>query len=108
MAEMPGMIRPDLQALPQVRDRMTFLYLELAQACGQMLDGTFPRTRGGDPSAFRTESWNDALFPAHAGVIPSGSECDKSRCAFPRTRGGDPMQRSDLTVYEHFSPHTRG
>ena len=51
MAEMPGMIRPDLQALPQVRDRMTFLYLELAQACGQMLDGTFPRIRGGDPSA---------------------------------------------------------
>ena len=50
MAEMPGMIRPDLQALPQVRDRMTFLYLELAQACGQMLDGTFPRTRGGDPT----------------------------------------------------------
>ena len=50
MAEMPGMIRPDLQALPQVKDRMTFLYLELAQACGQMLDGTFPRTRGGDPS----------------------------------------------------------
>ena len=51
MAEMPGMIRPDLQALPQVRDRMTFLYLELAQACGQMLDGTFPRIRGGDPSS---------------------------------------------------------
>ena len=50
MAEMPGMIRPDLQALPQVKDRMTFLYLELAQACGQMLDGTFPRTRGGDPN----------------------------------------------------------
>ena len=49
MDEMPGMIRPDLQALPQVRDRMTFLCLELAQACGQMLDGTFPRTRGGDP-----------------------------------------------------------
>lgn len=49
MAEMPGMIRPDLQALPQVRDRMTFLYLELAQACGQMLDGTFPRIRGGNP-----------------------------------------------------------
>lgn len=51
MAEMPGMIRPDLQALPQVRDRMTFLYLELAQACGQMLDGTFPRTRGGNPTS---------------------------------------------------------
>ena len=50
MAEMPGMIRPDPQALPQVRDRMTFLYLELAQTCGQMLDGTFPRIRGGDPA----------------------------------------------------------
>lgn len=24
MDEMPGMIRPDLQALPQVKDRMTF------------------------------------------------------------------------------------
>ena len=60
MAEMPGMIRPDLQALPQVRDRMTFLYLKLAQACGQMLDGTFPRTRGGDP-------YNTPLFqiPCH-------------------------------------------
>ena len=53
MDEMPGMIRPDLQALPQVRDRMTFLYLELAQACGQMRDGTFPRTRGGDPITFK-------------------------------------------------------
>ena len=55
MAEMPGMIRPDLQALPQVRDRMTFLYLELAQACGQMLDGPFPRIRGGDPSGKETK-----------------------------------------------------
>ena len=26
MDEMPDMIRPDLQALPQVKDRMTFLY----------------------------------------------------------------------------------
>ena len=57
MAEMPGMIRPDLQALPQVRDRMTFLYLEHAQACGQMLDGTFPRTRGGDPKP--SYSWGE-------------------------------------------------
>ena len=28
MDDVPGMIRPDLQALPQVRDRMTVLYLE--------------------------------------------------------------------------------
>lgn len=63
MAEMPGMIRPDLQALPQVRDRMTFLYLELAQACGQMLDGTFPRTCGGDPSLTRPTSTMRSFSP---------------------------------------------
>ena len=28
MADIPGIIRPDFQALPQIRDRMTFLYLE--------------------------------------------------------------------------------
>ena len=28
MSELPGIIRPDLHALPQVRDRMTFLYME--------------------------------------------------------------------------------
>ena len=64
MAEMPGMIRPDLQALPQVKDRMTFLYLELAQAYGQMLDGTFPRIRGGDP-AYVTINGNRELFSPH-------------------------------------------
>ena len=63
MAEMPGMIRPDLQALPQVRDRMTFLYLELAQACGQMRDGTFPRTRGGDPEWFRDQNVQQPFSP---------------------------------------------
>ena len=64
MAEMPGMIRPDLQALPQVKDRMTFLYLELAQAYGQMLDGTFPRMRGGDPHNSQTEGYK-AFFSSH-------------------------------------------
>ena len=63
MAEMPGMIRPDLQALPQVKDRMTFLYLELAQACGQMLDGTFPRTRGGDPYFKMLTAEHKVFFP---------------------------------------------
>ena len=65
MAEMPGMIRPDLQALPQVKDRMTFLYLKLAQACGQMLDGTFPRTRGGDPTGL-IFGQQPVIFSPHA------------------------------------------
>ena len=28
VSQMPGMVRPDLQALPQIKDRLTFLYLE--------------------------------------------------------------------------------
>lgn len=28
MEHLPGMARPELQALPQIKDRMTFLYLE--------------------------------------------------------------------------------
>ena len=31
MTDTSGMIRPDLQALPRIRDRMTFIYLEHAQ-----------------------------------------------------------------------------
>ena len=50
MAEMPGMIRPDLQALPQVKDRMTFC------------------TSNSPKLAVRC--WME-LFPAHAGVIPT-------------------------------------
>ena len=87
MAEMPGMIRPDLQALPQVRDRMTFLYLELAQACGQMLDGA---------------------FPAHAGVIPAGARYPLPHLSFPRIRGGDPIMYLVMNSVTNFSPHMRG
>ena len=52
MDEMPGMIRPDLQALPQVKNRMTFLYLEhctLGRQDGAITVTSFPRIRGGDP-----------------------------------------------------------
>ena len=58
MAEIPGMIRPELQALPQISDRMTFIYLEHCVLNRQ--DGAITVTddRG-------------TLFPAHAGVILS-------------------------------------
>ena len=108
MAEMPGMIRPDLQALPQVRDRMTFLYLELAQACGQMLDGTFPRTRGGDPKSIDDLTDKVNLFPACAGVIPTPQPIRAAPTLFPRTRGGDPQGWYDTIEDGAFSPHTRG
>ena len=87
MAEMPGMIRPDLQALPQVRDRMTFLYLKLAQAA--------------------VRCWME-LFPAHAGVIPSRNSSWTYWLTFPRTRGGDPYNTPLFQIPCHFSPHARG
>lgn len=31
MTQLSGIIRPDLQALPRIQDRMTFLYLEHCQ-----------------------------------------------------------------------------
>ena len=50
MDEMPGMIRPGLQALPQVKDRMTFLNLEhctLGRQDGAITVTDFsPHTRG--------------------------------------------------------------
>ena len=57
MDEMPGMIRPDLQALPQVKDRMTFLYLEhctLGRQDGAITvtdeKGGVPTPGGGSPA----------------------------------------------------------
>lgn len=62
MAEMPGIARPERQALPQLRDRMTFLYLEHC-------------TLGRDNGAITVtdEKGIVQLFPAHAGVILPGS-----------------------------------
>ena len=90
MDDVPGMIRPDLQALPQVRDRMTFLYLEHCTLGRQ--DGAITVT----------------LFPAYAGVIPNDEQIMKYLGAFPRTRGGDPVMAKDEKTFIGFSPHTRG
>ena len=56
MDEMPGMIRPDLQALPQVKDRIFSPPLFPAHAgvipmqpAAARPQETFPRIRGGDP-----------------------------------------------------------
>ena len=49
-----------------------------------------------------------ALFPAHAGVIPSGSGTRTWTIPFPRIRGGDPAKKTAITKASNFSPHTRG
>ena len=83
MAEMPGIARPERQALPQLRDR----------------EGSRVRTAPQDlPS----------LFPAHAGVIPSSTPMMTPPATFPRLRGGDPLRLLVVTPGQNFSPPTRG
>ena len=50
----------------------------------------------------------NALFPAHAGVIPRTASAATRRCSFPRTRGGDPARAEMFYAQFGFSPHTRG
>lgn len=87
MDEMPGMIRPDLQALPQVKDRMTFLYLEHCTLGRQ--DGAITVTD-------------------EKGVIPLPLTRWNRWSSFPRTCGGDPTCQSPLSCRSCFSPHMRG
>ena len=49
-----------------------------------------------------------ALFPAHAGVIPSLDLKENVRVSFPRPRGGDPYMTADEIAKAAFFPPTRG
>ena len=100
MDEMPGMIRPDLQALPQVKDRMTFLYLEHCTLGRQ------------DGAITVTDEKGVVSIPA-AGISvlllgPGTPACTES----PPHRGGGGGGDSGPSVRpprkESFSPHMRG
>lgn len=67
MDEMPGMIRPDLQALPQVKDRIFSPHMRgvIPKGAGQgRADGSFPRIRGGDPD-YHAKFCLDVYFSPH-------------------------------------------
>ena len=49
-----------------------------------------------------------ALFPAHAGVIPTLVCVTTWKLPFPRTRGGDPQMNIQSMYSDVFSPHTQG
>ena len=118
MDEMPGMIRPDLQALPQVKDRMTFLYLEHCTLGRQ--DGAITVTdeKGvvSIPAAGisvlllgpGTPAEKGEIFPAYAGVIPTLAISWRKPGTFPRICGGDPMVLLDTKSCHDFSPYMRG
>ena len=81
MGEPVGMIRPELQALPQIRERMTFIYLEHSKL-------------NREDSAITAADERGTVY------IPAAS--------FPRTRGGDPYQPRIRSKLQYVSPQTRG
>ena len=81
MGEPVGMIRPELQTLPQIRERMTFIYLEHSKL-------------NREDSAITAADERGTVY------IPAAS--------FPRTRGGDPNSSGLCKASDFFSPHTRG
>ena len=76
--KLPGIERPDLQALPQIGDRMTFLYLEHCQ------------------------------LNREDGAILIRDDRGSRTLSFPRTRGGDPKDRNPQLAWTRFSPRRRG
>ena len=119
MDEMPGMIRPDLQALPQVKDRMTFLYLEHCTLGRQ--DGAITVTDEKGVVSIPAAGISVLLLgpgtpactesPPHmrgGGVIPGQPGGRRERRAFPRICGGDPAFHPVKKRVVVFSPHMRG
>ena len=76
--KLPGIERPDLQALPQIGDRMTFLYLEHCQ------------------------------LNREDGAILIRDDRGSRTLSFPRVGGGDPLCRDYAVGKQHFSPCRRG
>ena len=107
---MPGMIRPDLQALAQ--------HFQLAEKSGASRPAGLPSDTTG---LLQTEGNSGtiatggtvlrdlfSLFPAYAGVIPTALLTQAVWQPFPRIGGGDPIAGAIACNVVNFSPHTRG
>ena len=108
MDDVPGMIRPDLQALPQVRDRMTFLYLEHCTLGRQ--DGAITVTDEKGIVQIPAAGISVLLLGPGTRVTHRAMELmgDTGVGAFPRTCGVDPLSTSLSNFCLIFSPHMRG
>ena len=108
MDEMPGMIRPDLQALPQIKDRMTFLYLEHCTLGRQ--DGAITVTDEKGVVSVPAAGISVLLLGPGTRVTHCAMELmgDTGVGAFPRIRGGDSIASMICYSFQHFSPHMRG
>ena len=103
MDEMPGMIRPDLQALfPACAGVNPWRRSPLRSV------PPFPRLCGGDPIFFESTDYGKVFSPPTRGVIPISARTSARSASFPRLCGGDP---TDGTLYHEdttFSPPVRG
>ncbi len=93
MEKEAGIKKPELQALPRVTDRITFLYVEHSKINKQDGAITVTDNRG----IIRIPS-------AIVGVLMLGPGTD----GFPRMRGGDPGVIINCKSFSMFSPHARG
>ena len=66
-----------------------------------------PRTRGCSVG-FQLPRKATTVFPAHAGMFPTGNTVTSGWNSFPRARGDVPAQALDLALWQRFSPRTRG
>ena len=66
-----------------------------------------PHTRGCSVRAHRI-SIGEVVFPAYAGMFPSGDATGGLFCRFPRIRGDVPDLNVPIVLVAQFSPHTRG
>ena len=102
--------------------------MDLAHALLRLFVACFPRRRGdgprgADPSRIRrafspqARGWTDArlhripggeVFPAGAGMDPTGFTPRQPRGGFPRRRGDGPTGQEDGIIYHLFSPQARG
>ena len=108
MDEMPGMIRPDLQALPQVKDRMTFLYLEHCTLGRQ--DGAITVTDEKGVVSVPAAGISVLLLGPGTRVTHRAMELmgDTGVGAFPPACGGDPRRSALVTVFVPLFPAYAG
>ena len=113
MDEMPGMIRPDLQALPQVKDRMIFLYLEHCTLGRQ--DGAITVTDEKGVVSIPAAGISVLLLGPGTRVTPrnpsgaaGGGRPPLPVRNHPRICGGDPCIQLLQDFHHDFSPHMRG
>ena len=111
--KLPGIERPHLQALPQIGDRMTLLYLEhcqLNREDGAILIRDTRGTVAVPAAGISVMTMQQLRGKEGSRVRKIYREASKQRNipSIPRARGGDPLPFPAMASSSFYSPHTRG